>query len=112
MSNEIKSLMTPKKKGPKLSSMFEDSTGGFSYTRVTGFIVLTIFLVLSTYLSFTKEEFVVPPKEWVYIVIVFGIGKPIQRFAEAKEVETQLNYEFQMAQIKPDKKLDNTGESP
>lgn len=99
MSDEIKSLTGNPRKAPALWTMFEDSTGGLSYTRISGFIVLVVFFAVWAYLCISTGAMVVPPKEMVYILVAFALGKPVQRFAEAREIETQLNYEFQMAQI-------------
>ena len=38
-------------------------------------------------------------KEWVYIIVSFSLMKPVQSFAESKDTESQLNYNFQMAQL-------------
>lgn len=106
MSNDIKSLKVIDKKIPPLWSVFEDSSGGFSFTRIISFIVVTLFFLVWSYLSISTDTMIVPPKEMVYILITFAAAKPIQRFAEVQEVENQLNYEFQMTQIE-NKKLTN-----
>ena len=107
MSDEIKPLVK-KKRGPRISSMFLDATDppAYSYTRVVGFLFVVVFLILVGYLSISTGTLVIPSKEWVYILIAFSLMKPIQRFAESKDVENQLNYDFQMAQ------LDNKDEEP
>lgn len=99
MNNEIKSLTEPKPKSPPILSMFEDATGGYSYTRVVGFLFIIVFLGLITYASIQTGTIVIPPKEWVYLLVSFAAIKPLQRFAEAKELESQNNYEFQMSQL-------------
>ena len=99
MDKEIKTLTEPKRQSPPLWTMFEDATGGISYTRVVGFMVAVVFFFVWAYLSITTETMIVPPKEMVYILVAFAAAKPVQRFAESKEVETQLNYDFQIAQL-------------
>ena len=101
MSKEIKSLLPVRVKAPALWSMFLDGTEppAFSYTRIVGFIVITTFIAMAAYLSISTGTLIVPPKEWVYIIIAFSLMKPIQRFAESKDNEAQLNYDFQIAQI-------------
>lgn len=101
MSNEIKTLTPLKRKAPALWTMFLDATDppAYSYSRIVGFIVLTVFMAVTAYLSIVSGTLVVPPKEWVFIVISFALMKPVQRFAETKDNESQLNYEFQMAQL-------------
>lgn len=81
--------------------MFLDATEppSFSYSRIVGFIVIATFMALATYLTISTGTLVIPPKEWVYILVAFSLMKPVQRFAESKDNETQLNYEFQMAQL-------------
>lgn len=81
--------------------MFLDGTSppSFSYSRIVGFIVITVFLALAAYLSITTGTLIIPDKSWVYIIVSFALMKPVQRFAEAKDNETQLNYDFQMAQL-------------
>lgn len=100
MDTPIKSLTT-KSTAPAWWTIFIDATEPtcFSYARVTGALVIIIFLALATYLSLTSGSLIVPPKEWIYILVAFALGKPIQRFAETKEVEAQLNYDFQVKQI-------------
>lgn len=56
-------------------------------------------MALAVYLSISTGSLIVPPKEWVYIIVAFSLMKPVQRFAEAKDNESQLNYDFQMAQL-------------
>jgi len=121
MSKEIKSLTPAKPKAPPIWSMFLDATDppSFSYSRIIGFIVIATFMTIVSYLSMSSGALVVPPKEWVYILVAFSLMKPVQRFAESKDNESQLNYDFQMAQLqsakteleivpKPeDKKIDN-----
>jgi hypothetical protein len=104
---EIQSLIKPKVKPPALWSMFLDGTDppSFSYTRIVGFLFIIVFLILVGYLSISSGTLIVPSKEWVYILISFSLMKPIQRFAESKDNENQLNYDFQMAQL--EKKIDN-----
>jgi hypothetical protein len=99
--SEIKSLKPATPKAPALWSMFLDATDppALSYSRVVGFIVIATFMAITAYLSLSTGTLVVPPKEWVYILIAFSLMKPVQRFAEAKDNESQLNYEFQMAQL-------------
>lgn len=101
MDNDIKSLKLAKPVAPPLWTLFLDATSppAFSYSRIVGFIVIAIFMVIVSYLSFSSGVLVVPPKEWVYILISFSLMKPLQRFAESKDNETQLNYDFQMAQL-------------
>jgi hypothetical protein len=101
MSNEIKSLKSPKPKAPALWSMFLDATDppSFSYSRIVGFIVIITFMAMTAYLSLSTGVLVIPPKEWVYILVAFSLMKPVQRFAESKDNEAQLNYDFQMAQL-------------
>jgi hypothetical protein len=101
MSKEIKSLIPTKPKAPALWSMFLDATDppSFSYARIVGFIVLVTFMAIAAYISISTGTLVVPPKEWVYILVAFSLMKPIQRFAESKDNESQLNYDFQMAQL-------------
>lgn len=99
MDNDIKSLTPPKEKSPPIWTMFEDATGGLSYTRISGFLVLIVFFSVWAYLSISTGAMIIPPKEMVYILVAFGLGKPIQRFAESKDNDAQLNYEFQMAQL-------------
>lgn len=81
--------------------MFLDGTSppAFSYTRIVGFMFVSVFLGLTAYLSIQSGSLVIPSKEWVYILIAFSLMKPIQRFAETKDNEVQLNYDFQMAQL-------------
>jgi hypothetical protein len=104
---EIKPLRRPKEKSPALWSMFLDGTDppSFSYTRIVGFLFVVVFLFLVGYLSISTGTLIIPSKEWVYILIAFSLMKPIQRFAESKDNENQLNYDFQMAQL--EKKIDN-----
>lgn len=101
MSKEIKSLMPVKPKAPALWSMFLDASDppAFSYSRIVGFIVITTFMALAAYLTISTGTLIIPPKEWVYILVTFSLTKPIQRFAESKDNEAQLNYDFQMAQL-------------
>lgn len=99
MNNEIKSLKPTKEQAPSIWSMFTDATGGISYTRVVGFLVVIVFFTVWAYLCFTTGTMIPPPKEMVYVLIAFAAAKPVQRFAETKEVDAQLNYDFQMAQI-------------
>ena len=101
MSKEIKSLMPAKSKAPALWSMFLDASDppAFSYSRIVGFIVITTFMALAAYLTISTGTLIIPPKEWVYILVTFSLTKPIQRFAESKDNEAQLNYDFQMAQL-------------
>jgi hypothetical protein len=107
MSNEIKSLTQSKEKSPALWTMFQDASGGLSYTRISGFIVLSVFFAVWGYLSIQTGVMVIPPQEMVYILVAFAAAKPIQRFAESKEIESQLNYDFQIAQIE-NNLVDNT----
>lgn len=109
MENEIKSLFESKEKSPPMWSMFIDATGGYSFTRIAFFITLSVFLTVWVYTSFQKGEMVEPPKPMIYLLLTYGVAKPIQRYAETKEVEAQLNYDFQMAQL--DKPLDKTNNS-
>lgn len=97
----IKTLIPTQEKAPALWTMFIDGADGksFSYMRITGFMVITVFLVLSVYLSIQTGALIVPSKEWLYILLTFAAAKPIQKFAEAKEIESQLNYDFQLSQI-------------
>jgi hypothetical protein len=104
MSEQIKSLVNPRVKAPGLWTMFEDATGGLSYTRIVGFMVAVVFFFVWAYLSLATGVMVVPPQEMVYILLLFAAAKPIQRFAESREVQDMLNYEFQMSQI--EKSLD------
>ena len=99
MSNEIKSLTEPKLKPPQLMTMFEDASGGYSYTRVVGFLFIVVFLLLMIYATVQTGALVVPPPEWIWLLVSFAAMKPIQRFAETKEIESQNNYDFQMAQL-------------
>jgi len=101
MSKEIKSLTPHKPKSPSLWTMFSDGADSpsYSYTRIVGFIVIVTFMATTTYLSFLTGALVVPPKEWVYIIVSFSLMKPVQSFAESKDTESQLNYNFQMAQL-------------
>jgi hypothetical protein len=98
---EIKSLKPPGPKAPPLWTLFLDGTSppAFSYTRIVGFMVITVFLFLAAFISITSGTLIVLTKEWVYVLCAFALIKPFQRFAEAKDNETQLNYEFQMAQL-------------
>lgn len=103
MNSNIKTL-TPevqKEKSPAIWTAFLDGAlpPAFSYARIIGFIVIITFMAVTTYLSLTSGTLIVPPKEWVYIIITFGLSKPIQKFAEVKDNEAQLNYDFQMAQL-------------
>lgn len=101
MDNEIKTLTPTKQIAPPFWTTFLDATSppSFSYSRVVGFIVVVVFMAVISYLSITTGTLVVPPKEWVYILVSFSLMKPLQRFAESKDNEAQLNYEFQMAQL-------------
>ena len=101
MSDEIKSLIPKKEKAPPFWSMFLDGTSppAFSYTRFVGFLVIVVFLALAAYISVSTGTLITPTKEWVYILVAFSLMKPVQRYAEAKDNETQLNYDFQMAQL-------------
>lgn len=101
MDNEIKSLTAVKQSAPPFWSTFLDATDppSFSYSRIVGFIVIVTFMIIVSYLSITTGTLIVPPKEWVYIIVVFSLAKPLQRFAETKDNEAQLNYDFQMAQL-------------
>jgi len=101
MANEIKSLIEPKPKAPALWTIFLDGTEppAFSYTRVIGFLFVVVFLVLVGYLSIKSGTLIIPSKEWVYILVAFSLMKPLQRFAETKDNEVQLNYNFQMSQL-------------
>ena len=100
MDKEIKPLVKPREKSPALWTIFEDATGGLSYTRVVGFMIAVVFFFVWSYLSLTTGVMIVPPQEMVYILIAFAAAKPVQRFAESREVQDMLNYDFQMAQIK------------
>jgi hypothetical protein len=102
MSKEIKPLKDPKGRPPPLWTMFLDATDppAFSYSRIIGFAVIALFLTLVGYLSISSGALVLPTKEWVYILVSFSLMKPIQRFAETKDNEAQLNFDFQMAQLK------------
>ena len=106
MNDDIKSLKEPLKKSPPIWSMFEDAAGGYSFTRIVAFIVVTLFFSVWSYLSISTNTMIVPPKEMVYVLITFAAAKPIQRFAEVKEIENQLNYNFQMTQIENKKLTD------
>lgn len=101
MNNEIKALVTPVQKSPPIWSLFLDGTSppSYSYSRIVGFIVIVTFMVIISYLSIHSGTLIVPPKEWVYIIVTFSLMKPLQRFAETKDNESQLNYDFQMAQL-------------
>ena len=117
MSTEIKSLTPKKPNSPAWWTMFLDGTepAAFSYARIVGFIVTILFMAMMVYLTITTGVLPVPPQQWVYILVTFGLSKPIQRFAETKDNETQLNYEFQMAQItmgKDPKSLENSSQTP
>jgi hypothetical protein len=109
MSNEIKSLKNLESKSPPLSTMFWDGTNPptYSYTRIVGFLFVVVFLALVGYLSIQSGTLIIPSKEWVYILIAFSLMKPIQRFAESKDNENQLNYDFQIAQL--DKQIKSSG---
>jgi hypothetical protein len=104
MNANIKPLVTSEK-SPPWWTVFLDGTSpaSFSYARVSGGLVLLVFLGLTVYLSITTGTLVIPSQEWVYILIAFALGKPVQRYAEAKDNESQLNYEFQMAQLAMEK---------
>lgn len=119
MNNDIKSLTPIGKKSPPLWTMFMDGTNppAYSYSRIIGFIVISIFMIMMVYFSFISGTLIVPPKEWIYIIVAFSLMKPIQRFAETKDNENQLNYDFQMAQLaigkeatplNSEKKVDNS----
>ena len=101
MDNEIKTLTPTKQVAPPWWTTFLDATNppAFSYARVVGFIVIVVFMAVISYLSITAGTLVVPPKEWVYILVAFSLMKPLQRYAETKDNEAQLNYDFQMAQL-------------
>jgi len=99
MSEEIKSLKPKQAPAPALWTMFEDSTGGLSYTRIVGFMVAVVFFFVWAYLSLNTGVMIIPPTEMVYILVAFAAAKPIQRFAESREVQDMLNYEFQISQI-------------
>jgi hypothetical protein len=101
MSDEIKSLIPVTETPPKWWTTFLDATSppAFSYMRIVGFAVITVFLSVWAYLSLTTGTVIIPSKEWVYILVAFSLSKPIQRFAETKDNESQLNYDFQMAQL-------------
>lgn len=101
MDNEIKTLKSEKQKSPPFWTMFLDGTNppSFSYSRMVGFMVITTFMIMVSYLSITTESLIIPSKEWVYIIVSFSLMKPLQRFAESKDNESQLNYDFQMAQL-------------
>jgi hypothetical protein len=103
---DIQPLTPVKAKSPSLWTMFIDGADGscFSYMRITGFMVITVFLALSAYLSIQSGSLIVPSKEWLYILLTFAAIKPIQKFSEVKEIENQLNYDFQTIQLNDDKK--------
>lgn len=98
---EVKPLVPSKPKPPPFWTIFLDGADppSFSYARIVGFLVITLFLFLSGYLSITTGALVVPSKEWVYILVAFSLMKPLQRYAETKDNEAQLNFDFQMAQL-------------
>ena len=100
MSEQIKTLVPQRQKSPGLWTMFEDATGGLSYTRIVGFMIAVTFFFVWAYLSLTTGAMIVPPYEMVYILVAFAAAKPVQRFAESREVQDMLNYEFQMSQLK------------
>lgn len=101
--SEIKSLKKENTKiaAPPIWTMFLDGTNppAFSYTRITGAIFLAIFLGLLIFVTLKSGVMFLMTKEWAYVLVAFCLIKPLQRFAEAKDNETQLNYEFQMAQL-------------
>jgi hypothetical protein len=101
MDNEIKTLTSIKPTAPPFWTTFLDGTSppALSYSRVVGFIVIVTFMIIMSYLSISSGTLIVPPKEWVYIIVTFSLMKPLQRFAETKDNESQLNYDFQMAQL-------------
>lgn len=101
MDNEIKTLTPIKQVAPPWWTTFLDATNppAFSYARVVGFIVIVVFMGIVSYLSIKTGSLIIPPKEWVYILVAFSLMKPLQRYAETKDNESQLNYDFQMAQL-------------
>ena len=98
MAEEIKSLKK-KSDAPGLYTMFMDATGGYSWFRVVGFIVImTMITVWATSCAWSGT--IIPIDETILYVLAFFVGgKPIQRIFESKEVASQLDYDFQMAQL-------------
>ena len=101
MSREIQPLKPSVASPPSFWTMFLDATDppAFSWARIMGFLVIMTFLVLAVYFSIQAGALIVPSKEWVYVVVAFAASKPIQRYSESRECESQRNYDFQMAQL-------------
>lgn len=101
MSIQIQPLKPIKSSPPSWWTMFLDATDppAFSWSRIMGFLLVFVFLILVVYFSLQSGSLIVPSKEWVYILVAFAASKPIQRYAESKDNEAALNYDFQMAQL-------------
>jgi len=97
---EIKSLKGNVEKMPPIWTMFTDATGGLSYFRIIGSLTVIVFLGLCVFAAIKTGNLPVPSQEWTYIIVSLALGKSVQRFAEQREVDSQLNYDFQMAQVK------------
>ena len=106
MSNDIKTLMEPKRQAPPLWTMFEDATGGMSSMRFAFLFMLFVVMGVWGYLSITTGAMVLIPMEIVGMVLGFGGVKTWQRFAEGKEVEAGMNLEFMTAQLKEKNPID------
>lgn len=89
--------------------MFMDATGGYSWFRVVGFIVIMTMITMWVVGCWWSGSIIPFDETMLYVFAFFAGGKPIQRIFESKEVASQLDYDFQMAQLK--QKVDNPPES-
>ena len=107
MDNIIKPLKEPKRQSPPLWTIFEDATGGLSSTRFAFILMLIVVMGVWAYLSVTTGIMVVIPIEIVGMLVGFGGVKTWQRFAEGKEVESEMNLQFMTAQLKEKNPLES-----
>lgn len=108
--NEIQPL-TQKSECPPFWTFFLDGADktSLSMLRLITFLIFIVFLPVWGYLCLYSGTFVMPPNEFLYFLMVALGVKPIQKFAESKEIESQLNYDFQMNQLSVNK-VNNTAD--
>lgn len=78
-------------KSPRWSTMFEDSSGGFSSMRIM-FVFTTVAVIVTWIVACfltTPVTLLTIPKEAVGLILGFGGVKAFQRFAENGTPETE-----------------------